>query len=70
MNDRIETTYNAIDEMVELHGKPKPDKFGGGLWDAEKEFKFYKLQVGKRYTELQWSVITSYFKMKFNRRLE
>ena len=63
--DRIEQTYKAIDEMIECHGNPKPEQFGGGLWDAEEEFEIYKKQVGDRYTELQWVIISAYFKEKF-----
>jgi len=63
--DRIEQTYNSIDQMVKVHGKPKPEKFGEGNWDAEKEFEIYKKQVGKRYTDFQWKVIRDYFKVKF-----
>ena len=63
--DRIEMTYQAIDEMIACHGKPRPERFGGGLWDAEAEFKIYKIQVGSRYTKLQWNVITIYFRKKF-----
>lgn len=62
--DRIELTYEAIDEMINSHGKPKPEQFGGGVWDCKEEFKIYKEQVGNRYSKLQWGVITSYFEEK------
>lgn len=60
--NRIQKTSKAITEMVEAHGTPKPEEFGGGIWDMEEEFKIYKEQVGKRYTKLQWSVIELHFK--------
>ena len=69
MKDRIEMTYDAIDEMIAVHGTPRPERFGGGTWDAEEEFEIYKKQVGNRYTELQWTIIESYFKKKFNNLL-
>lgn len=62
--DRIEMTYNAIDEIINSNGKPRPEHFGGGVWDAEEEFEIYKNQVGDRYTELQWKIITNYFRTK------
>lgn len=68
MKDRIEMTYQAIDEMIKAHNTPKPEKFGGGLWNAEEEFEIYKKQVGDRYTSLQWSIITKYFKLKFEKK--
>ena len=63
--DRIEMTYESIDGMIKVHGTPRPERFGGGLWDAEEEFKIFKEQIGDRYTELQWHIITSYFETKF-----
>ena len=65
MKDRIEMTYEAIDEMIAMDGKPRPEKFGGGKWSATQEFMIYKDQVGNRYTKFQWSIIESYFKNKF-----
>jgi hypothetical protein len=65
--DRIEMTYNAIDVMIAVNGKPRPEHFGGGVWNAEEEFEIYKKQVGNRYTELQWHVISTYFKTKLGR---
>ena len=63
--DRIEMTYKAIDQMIDAHGKPRTFIYGGGVWDAEEEFKLYKEQVGDRYTPLQWTIIETYFKTKF-----
>ena len=65
MKDRIETTYIAVDEMIKFHGNPRPEKFGGGTWDAPEEFAYYKEQIGERYTKLQWTIIELYFKNKF-----
>ena len=65
MKDRIEMTYDAIDEMIALHGTPRPEKFGGGTWSATEEFLIYKDQVGNRYTKHQWMIIESYFRNKF-----
>ena len=65
MKDRIEMTYEAIDEMIASHGKERPEKFGGGTWSATQEFIIYKDQVGNRYTKFQWSMIEAYFKNKF-----
>jgi hypothetical protein len=62
--DRIEMTYRAIDEMIAKDGKQRPEKFGGGVWNAEEEFEIYKEQVGERYTKLQWKIITLYFEDK------
>jgi hypothetical protein len=61
-------TYEAIDEMIECHGKEKPEHFGSGLWDAEEEFIIYQEQVGDRYSELQWSIISKYFEIKFKEK--
>jgi len=66
--DRIEITYDAIDKMISVHKTPRPEKFGGGNWDAEEEFKIYKKQVGKRYTLLQWKIMGDYFKIKFKEK--
>jgi hypothetical protein len=66
--DRIEITYGAIDEMISVHNTPRPEKFGGGLWNAEEEFVIYKKQVGKRYTFLQWKIISEYFKLKLKEK--
>lgn len=63
--DRIQTTYEAIDEMIACHNEPRPERFGGGYWDAKEEFKIYKEQVGDRYSSLQWHIIETYFKVKF-----
>jgi len=63
--DRIELTYCSIDEMIKMHGASRPDRFGGGIWDAEEEFDIFRKQIGDRYTGLQWSIITSYFQNKF-----
>ena len=62
--DRIEMTYQAIDKIIANDGLSKPEFFGGGVWDAEEEFEFYKKQVGDKYTELQWIIITTYFRNK------
>ena len=62
--DRIEETYNAIDQMHRAHGKPRPSQFGGGKWNKSQEFRIYKKQVGNRYTPLQWKIITRYAKLK------
>ena len=62
MEDRIEMTYQAIDEIIKCHGTPRSERFGGGTWDAEEEISIYKKQVGDRYTKLQWSIIMNYFK--------
>ena len=62
--DRIEITYQAIDQMIKVHNTPRPVQFGGGLWNAEEEFEIYKKQVGDNYSPLQWTVITTYFKLK------
>jgi hypothetical protein len=64
--DRIELTYKAIDEMISFHGKERPNLMGGGVWNAKEEFLIYKEQVGDRYTDLQWQIITSYFLRKFH----
>lgn len=64
MKDRIEITYQAIDEIINCNGKEKPLKFGGGFWNAKEEFEIYKKQVGDRYTKLQWKIIETYFKQK------
>jgi hypothetical protein len=66
MTDRIELTYKAVDEMIECHGKPKPARFGGGIWNAKEEFIIYKEQIKERYTPLQWIIISNYFKLRFN----
>jgi hypothetical protein len=68
MKDRIEQTYQAIDEMIEAHGKPRPEKFGKGKWNANEEFLIYMKQVGNIYTPLQWTIITDYFKNKFKEK--
>jgi len=65
MKDRIEKTYDAIDDMISFHNTERPKRFGGGIWNAEEEFELYKKQIGDRYTELQWRVIETYFKIKF-----
>ena len=65
MKDRIEQTYQAIDEIIKCHNTPRPDRFGGGMWNAKEEFTLYKKQVGNRYTLLQWKIITTYFLKKF-----
>jgi hypothetical protein len=65
MNDKIETIYNAIDEIILAHGKPRKEEFGGGVWDAQEEFKIYKKQIGERVTDLQMKIITIYFEKKF-----
>jgi len=62
--DRIEETYNAIDQMAASHGKPRLAQFGGGKWDKNEELALYKKQVGDRYTPLQWRMILSYAKGK------
>ena len=67
---KIDLTYSSIDEMIACHGKPRPKRFGGGVWNAEEEFEIYKKQVGERYTLLQWSVIASYFEKKFKDKKE
>lgn len=64
MFDRIETTYNAIDEMAKAHGKKRPPQFGGGKWNKHEELKLYIHQVGPRYSPLQWKMILSYAKTK------
>jgi len=66
--DRIEMTYQAIDEIVEAHGKKRPVQFGGGKWNAREEFKIYKKQIGERYTPLQWHIIESYFNHKIKEK--
>ena len=66
MKDRIEITYDAIDQIIEVDRTPKPEHFGGGKWDAEEEFEIYKKQVGDRYTPLQWKIITIYFRTKLS----
>ncbi|MDP2684951.1 MAG: hypothetical protein Q8P20_08010 [bacterium] len=38
MIDRIEQTYEAIDEMIKVNGKSRPERFGGGIWNAKEEF--------------------------------
>jgi len=70
MKDRIEITYEALDLMIERHGKHRPDVFGGGVWDAEEEFEIYKKQVGEIYSPLQWIIITSYFNSKFQKKAD
>lgn len=66
--DRIELTYQAIDQMIDCHGKPRPEMFGGGIWNAREEFLIYQQQVGDRYTDLQWSIILKYFNLKFKEK--
>jgi len=68
MKDRIELTYTALDEMINVHGTARPERFGGGKWDAEEEFEIYKKQVGDRYTPLQWKIITLYFTKSFSKK--
>jgi len=65
MKDRIEITYEAVDQMIKCHGNERHERFGGGKWNAEEEFKIYKEQVGDRYTELQWKIISTYFYFQF-----
>jgi len=62
MFDRIETTYNAIDDMADCDGKPRPERFGGGKWNKDEELAVYAKQVGKRYSPIQWRIIMSYAK--------
>jgi hypothetical protein len=63
--DRIEKTYQSMDDIIACHGKPRPKKFGGGVWNAREEFIIYKEQVGNLYTKLQWIIIEQYFRKKF-----
>lgn len=67
MKDRIELSYEAIDEMICCHGTKRPKSFGGGKWDMDEEWKEYKKQVGDRYTKLQWNVMGIYFEAKKKR---
>lgn len=67
MKDRIEMTYEAIDEMIGCHGKPCHAPYSQGKWDCDEEWKIYKKQVGDRYTKLQWSLFETYFKSKRKR---
>ena len=72
MADRIAIIYNAIDEMAQVHGSPRPDKFGGGIWNFSEEIKIWKEQVNEReklsgrtpLTSLQWVVIDTYIDLK------
>jgi len=66
MKDRIEMSYDAIDQIIAIHDQDRPERFGGGKWNAKEEFAIYKKQVGDRYTVLQWTIITSYFETKFS----
>lgn len=63
-------TYEAIDKMIRHHNTPRPERFGSGLWKAKEEFMLYKRQVGNRYTRLQWKIITTYFKQKFEENIK
>ena len=60
--DRIEETYQALDQMAAMDGLPRPERFGGGNWSKEEELAVYYRQVGRRYTPLQWTVIFAYAK--------
>ena len=56
----------------DVRNQIKAIKSGGGVWDAKEEFKIYKKQIGDRYSDLQWDIITNYFKkrlkeLNFNR---
>ena len=62
--DRIEMTYDAIDEMNRVHGTPRPESFGGRKWDKNEELAIYIKQVGERYTPLQWKIMLLYAKQK------
>jgi len=65
MKDKFETIYSAIDEIILAHGKPRKTEFGGGVWDAQEEFKIYKKQIKEGVTNLQMKMITTYFEKKF-----
>jgi hypothetical protein len=75
--DRIEEIYNAIDEIVKSHGKPRPAAYGGGKWDFDEEIRVWIKQVTegeaqiafndpsfKPLTNLQWGLIRKYIVLK------
>jgi hypothetical protein len=70
--ERIEIIYNAIDQMAEFHGKPRPERFGGGKWDFNEEIKAWKEQIKKGeklygrepLAPLQWKIIDNYISIK------
>lgn len=70
--DRIETIYQAIDQMANMHGKPRPKRFGSGIWNFNEEIKIWKSQIiGNEeisgqvlLSPLQWTIINSYIVQK------
>jgi hypothetical protein len=70
--DRIETIYRAIDQMAKVHNTPRPERFGGGVWNFDEEIEIWKKQIiegQKKYgmtplTPLQWRVIDSYIEIR------
>jgi len=61
---RMILTYEAIDEMFRNHGMPRPDFYGGGVWDRDEELAVYVEQVGNRYSPEEWGVFMDYAKKK------
>jgi hypothetical protein len=66
--DRIETIYQAIDQMFKVHNTSRPEEFGGGLWDFNEEIELWKKQIigheVNPLTPLQWTMINLYIKTK------
>jgi hypothetical protein len=66
--DRIEIIYKAIDQMFEVHDTPRPEEFGGGVWDVAEEIPLWKKQIIDNETNpltlLQWSMINLYINSK------
>ena len=60
-SDRKKKTEKAIDQMIASHGTPRPEEFGGGVWDMHDEYAFYRKTVGERYTLKEWAQFDSYF---------
>ena len=78
MKDRITEIYKAVDEMIACHGKPRPERFGGGTWDVFEEITNWKAQIItgesqndfhlKPLTPLQWEIIDSYITIKIKEK--
>lgn len=68
MKDRIETIYQAIDQMARAHGTGRPIMFGGGIWNFDEEIEIWKRQIigfeKNPLTPLQWTIINAYIETK------
>jgi hypothetical protein len=70
--DRIESIYDAIEQMANVHGKPRPKEFGGGKWNFNTEIRIWKNQIigheeEQGYRPLsshQWKIINQYIKIR------